>query len=180
MKQVIVSRHAAAVEFIRQEAGLEETVPVIEQATAEDVRGAVVYGNLPLHLAALAHTVIAVEFEGAPPRGTEYTVVDMHAAGARLRAYKVQSAPKSCYEDMPWCEEETAQLCSFPAPGSVDPQSGWVVRRAWPPSDCMSGWLITQPPSMITCGHCGERFSETEKSNISGSHADCPYCGRDN
>lgn len=85
---VIVSRHPAAIEFIREEAGLPEDTPVIEQATAADVEGKDVYGNIPLHLAALAATVHVVEFKD-PPRGAEYTVDDMRAAGATLRAYTV-------------------------------------------------------------------------------------------
>jgi len=86
---VIVSRHCAAVEFIRQAAGLSDKVPVLASATPDDVRGKVVYGNLPLHLAAEAAQVVAVEFDGAPPRGAEYGITEMRAAGARLTAYKV-------------------------------------------------------------------------------------------
>lgn len=66
-----------------------DRIPVLASATADDVRGKVVYGNLPLHLAALAAEVVAIEFSGIPPRGAEYTLVDMDAAGARLAAYTV-------------------------------------------------------------------------------------------
>jgi hypothetical protein len=114
MNAIIVSRHPAAIEFIAEclsdnECGIEcrpipshaacgyrgvrcgiPIIPVIESATAEDVRGKTVYGNLPLHLAALAESVHAIEFSGTPPRGTEYTLVDMHAAGARLVEYVVR------------------------------------------------------------------------------------------
>lgn len=88
VRPVIVSRHPAAIEFIREKAGLPEDTPVIEQATEADVVGKVVYGNLPLNLAARALKVYAVEFRN-PPRGAEYTVEDMRAAGATLRAYTV-------------------------------------------------------------------------------------------
>ena len=86
---IIVSRHPAAVAFIRQAAQLPESVPVIASATADDVCGKVVYGNLPLHLAAHARAVVAVEFEGAPPRGAEYGLEEMIAAGARLQVYSI-------------------------------------------------------------------------------------------
>ena len=92
MKRVIVSRHPAAVEFIRRSLGAVEwdEAPVLASATAEDVDGAIVAGNLPLHLAALAAEVIAVEFDsGSAPRGTEYTLEDMEASGARLVRYRV-------------------------------------------------------------------------------------------
>ena len=87
---IIVSRHPAAVEFIRRAGELPASVPVLSSVTAEDVRGKVVYGNLPLHLAAEARAVVAVEFTGPPPRGQEYTLADMEAAGARLRLYRVR------------------------------------------------------------------------------------------
>jgi len=77
---LIVSRHPAA-----HLGG----VIVLESATAEDVRGRIIYGNLPLHLAALAAEVVAVEFTGPPPRGREYSLADMEAAGAKLRRYRV-------------------------------------------------------------------------------------------
>lgn len=89
MEPIIVSRHPAAVEFIRREAKLPEETPVIASATADDVRGKAVYGNLPLHLAAEAAVVYAVEFDGQAPRGAEYTLDDMHAAGAKLVRYRV-------------------------------------------------------------------------------------------
>ena len=90
---VIVSRHPAAIEFVREHlaaCGVDTTkVPVIAQAGPDDVRGMDVYGNVPLHLACLAWTVWAIEFEN-PPRGAEYSLADMKAAGARLRSYTVR------------------------------------------------------------------------------------------
>lgn len=90
-RRVIVSRHAAAVELIRAARPEFADAPVLESATPDDVRGAVVAGNLPLHLAALCREVIAVEFDGPPPRGAEYGLADMRAAGARLASYRVEA-----------------------------------------------------------------------------------------
>lgn len=110
---LIVSRHPAAVEFIRREAlggmdaiyvtddggfhvtsaGEQRFVPVLSEVTADDVRGKHVAGNLPLHLAEVAEAVYAVEFAGPPPRGREYTVEEMEAAGANLRKYVVFGPP---------------------------------------------------------------------------------------
>lgn len=92
MDHIIVSRHPAAIEFIRAHAPEFVSAPVVEQATPEDVRGKVVAGNLPLHLAALAAEVVAVEFGGAPPRGQEYGLAEMEAAGARLTRYVVSTS----------------------------------------------------------------------------------------
>lgn len=88
-KHVIVSRHPAAIEFIRRCGGVPDDAPVFTEATADDVRGAIVYGNVPLHLAAESFCVVAVEFEGKAPRGAEYTYEDMVNAGAYLNIYRV-------------------------------------------------------------------------------------------
>ena len=88
---IIVSRHPAAVEFILRASGLPEETPVVATATVTDVADRIVYGNLPLHLAAMARVVVAVEFSGQPPRGAEYTADDMVAAGARLQLYFVNA-----------------------------------------------------------------------------------------
>lgn len=88
---VIISRHAAAIEFIRQADHRFADAPVITgNASAADVAGKVVAGNLPLFLAAEAAEVVSVEFTGAPPRGQEYSLEDMLAAGARLAVYVVR------------------------------------------------------------------------------------------
>jgi len=57
----------------------------------EDVEGMRVFGNIPLHLAATASSVVAVEFEGNPPRGREYGLKEMNQCGAHLVEYKVSS-----------------------------------------------------------------------------------------
>jgi hypothetical protein len=105
VERVIVSRHPAAVEFIRSAAPEFRTAPVLGQATPDDVRGKVVAGNLPLHLAALAAEVVAVEFDGIPPRGTEYTAADMAAAGAVLRRYRVQSVNTTDARQIEWSDK---------------------------------------------------------------------------
>lgn len=96
---MIVSRHPAAIAFIRDAAHWGkvprefETAPVIEQALVTDVYGKHVAGNLPLSLAAECEVVYAIEFDGPPPRGQEYDLAAMRAAGARLRPYIVKHTP---------------------------------------------------------------------------------------
>jgi hypothetical protein len=90
-KYVIVSRHQAAIDFIRANDARFLAAPVITgNATPDDVRGKHVAGNLPLSLASICDEVVAVEFTGAPPRGAEYSAADMVAAGARLESYVVK------------------------------------------------------------------------------------------
>lgn len=92
---IIVSRHQGAVEWVRATAPQFGTAPVITgNATESDVKGKVVVGNVPLHLACLAREVVAIEFTGAPPRGAEYGVAEMEAAGARLARYVVRHVPE--------------------------------------------------------------------------------------
>lgn len=91
MRYIIVSRHPAAIEFIRRTDPRFAEAPVLLTAAPEDVKGAIVAGNLPLHLAAAAAEVVAVEFSGPAPRGQEYGLEEMIAAGARLRRYRVEA-----------------------------------------------------------------------------------------
>ena len=118
MERIIVSRHPAAIKFIGRAIhpdwhdgvvtgsqmiwrpfslepddpeynAVYDSIRVVEEATPDDVRCKIVYGNLPLHLAVLATVVWALEFRGTPPRGAEYTLSQMITAGARLVPYRV-------------------------------------------------------------------------------------------
>ena len=61
-------------------------------ATPNQVEGKRVYGVLPLHLAALAESVIVVDMPRLDPelRGTDLTPAQMDAAGATLARYRVE------------------------------------------------------------------------------------------
>lgn len=93
MKRIIVSRHPAAIEFVRTELPEFADAPVVASASAADVRGADVAGNLPLDLAAEARTTRAIVYpEGKAPRGAEYTVEQMYEAGAAIKSFYVFAA----------------------------------------------------------------------------------------
>jgi len=85
---VIVTRHAGAVEWLE---GICVYGRVIAHATADDVRGKIVIGALPFHLAALATRVGIIDLPGltAEQRGRDLTVEEMNAAGAALVFYTV-------------------------------------------------------------------------------------------
>lgn len=87
---LIVSRHPATVAFIKSLPGWENAKVETGNVTAADVEGKIVAGNLPMALACLCMEYHALEFEGTPPRGHEYTVEDMQAAGAELVRYRVE------------------------------------------------------------------------------------------
>ena len=86
MRTIIVSRHAATIEWLREQ-GVEGDV--VADATPDNVRGAIVYGNLPLHLAALTEEVRAVGFKTTPPRGVDLDRATMEAHGIHVAGYKV-------------------------------------------------------------------------------------------
>lgn len=131
--RLIITRHPAAAEFVRSQPGWGNA-PVVSSATAEDVRGKIVAGNLPLNLAAEALEVWAVEFTGAPPRGQEYTLADMIRAGARLRPYRVEVLECCCQSC--WCTD----------PADVrDPDDGRMYCRS-----CME--YVTTPAGDVLCG----------------------------
>jgi hypothetical protein len=87
---VIASRHPAVLEWLKRFPDIPKGTPIImENACADGVAGKIVIGNIPLFLASRAKMVLAVEFEGAPPRGQEYTLEDMLKSGAKLSGYIV-------------------------------------------------------------------------------------------
>ena len=87
---LIVSRHPAAIAFARSYERFCDA-EVIEQATEDQVRGKVVAGNLPLHLACRCAQYFAIELPQVvlEQRGKELTIDEMRAAGARLVCYYV-------------------------------------------------------------------------------------------
>jgi hypothetical protein len=80
---------ADGIEFVRRALPQFADAPVMASVTAADVAGACVAGNLPLDLAAQACVVYAITFAGQPPRGQEYNLADMDAAGARIQGFVV-------------------------------------------------------------------------------------------
>ena len=94
-KAIIVTRHKDAEKFIREATDLGPEVPCLEKVTPEEVQGCIVFGNLPMGLAALAQEVVAIEFSGDPPGGREYSIEEMREAGAHLMSYQVHKLGES-------------------------------------------------------------------------------------
>lgn len=88
--QVIVTRHAALVEYLREIGLAEEGIRVIPHATENDVRDMVVGGVLPLHLAASAARVIEIPLDLTPQmRGVELTIEDVRRVAKPPVEYSV-------------------------------------------------------------------------------------------
>lgn len=122
-------------------------IPVLAEAAPDDVRGRHVVGNLPLHLAALCVSITAIEFAGAPPRGAEYGVAEMEAAGARLAEYSVCTGEQYRAEI-----RRTAPCRDIPsllkAAGSIPgghPGGGNGLFRMWLERAIESGWSFVTP-----------------------------------
>jgi len=88
METLIVTRHAGAVEWLRRRGIVGE---VAAQVSAEQVRGRIVVGILPLHLAAEAQEVLSLDMPclTSEQRGKDLTPEEMDAAGATLTRYVV-------------------------------------------------------------------------------------------
>lgn len=88
--ELIVTRHAGLIDWLARRGITGEVVSHV--ATHNQVIGKRVYGILPLHLAALAESVIVVDMPDLAPelRGTDLTPEQMDAAGATLARYRVE------------------------------------------------------------------------------------------
>lgn len=110
LPRLIVARHPAAVAYIRATLPGWEDVEAVASATADQVRGRWVAGALPAHLAACAAVYTAVVFD-TPPRGAEYDIAAMEAAGARLDHYVVR--PLDVYDHLFRAAQESVPTASW-------------------------------------------------------------------
>lgn len=90
-EKIIVTRHKPLVDWLRAQGVM---APVIEHASAADVRGKHVYGVVPMYLAAVARTVTEVSMPGLTlaqrKRRRDLSVAEMDAAGANLQTFVVR------------------------------------------------------------------------------------------
>jgi hypothetical protein len=91
MKYVIVTRHKALVTVLRELYPQLKDAEVLEQVTApEQIDGAMVFGDLPLRLAALTCAVVEVPLHLSPAdQGRELTEDEVRARMGRLAVYEV-------------------------------------------------------------------------------------------
>ena len=88
MKKVIVTRHTALVEFLK-ELGVEGEV--VAHATEETVAGKHVFGVLPMRLAAEAGRFTEVSLNvPAELRGKELSLEEIKACNPTLTTFKVE------------------------------------------------------------------------------------------
>jgi len=87
---VVVTRHIGLLEWLAARGINGKVIPHV--SSIEEIRGRVVYGVLPLALAAHAAIVYSVEMPKLRPemRGKELSSKEMEEAGARLQGYTVR------------------------------------------------------------------------------------------
>ena len=89
-ESVIVTRHPALVEFLVSRELVGTDVPVIEHATADQVRGKHVFGVLPMHLAREAACVTEIPMNIPQElRGQELTVEQVYKFAGEPWTYTV-------------------------------------------------------------------------------------------
>lgn len=96
--QVVVTRHPALVEYLREEGVIDETTEIIEHASPDDVRGRHVIGVLPHHLSASAEAASVTEVPlNLPPelRGQELTVEQVRQYAGEPSTYVVFKAARA-------------------------------------------------------------------------------------
>jgi len=88
---VIVTRHSALVQYLREQGIVDDSVRVIPHATAEDVRGKNVLGVLPHSLSCLTKTFTEIPLHLTPEmRGKELTLEDVRKVAGKPATYIVR------------------------------------------------------------------------------------------
>jgi len=92
---IVVTRHPALVDLLREREITDGTEGVLSHATPEDVRGQHVIGVLPLALAAEAASVTEVPLQMAPEdRGQELGIERLRQIAGEPVTYAVMALPK--------------------------------------------------------------------------------------
>lgn len=87
---LVVTRHAALAEYLYALAPELRRATRLHHVTPDDVRGAVVVGNVPLHIAAAALVIVEIPLRLTPEdRGRELTLEEIRARAGKARAYQV-------------------------------------------------------------------------------------------
>lgn len=89
--RVVVTRHKALVDYLREIGICDGSETVIVHATPTDIAGKHVIGVLPLHLAACAAMVTEIPMTiPAELRGVELNLEQMRAAAGEPATYRVE------------------------------------------------------------------------------------------
>lgn len=90
MNKIVVTRHPALIELLRERGLIGDNAPVIQHATPEQIRGRHVIGVLPLSLAVHAASVTEVPLALSPDdRGRELDLPRLREIAGEAVTYQV-------------------------------------------------------------------------------------------
>ena len=90
MEKIIVTRHPALVEYLKEMEIIDGNERMITHATEEDIRGKDVIGVLPLSLASVANRVTEVTLNLTPEmRGRELSLDEIRSVAGDITTYTV-------------------------------------------------------------------------------------------
>jgi len=99
--KLVVTRHPALVEYLREAGIVGDNVEVVAQVTPEQVRGRHVVGVLPLHLAAEADRVTVVPLAVPPElRGQELSLEQVRELAGEPRTFIVSDVTPASKESV--------------------------------------------------------------------------------
>jgi hypothetical protein len=91
LKQIIVTRHPALIEYLKNNGHVSNNVEHLSHANREDIEGTHVFGILPLWLACHCAKLTEVQLRLPPEkRGIELSVKDIEFYAVKPRTYKIR------------------------------------------------------------------------------------------
>lgn len=92
LQKVVVTRHNALVDYMRETGLIDETTPVYHHVRASMIAGKHVFGALPLHLMAVAAKVTVIPLRNLPYhlRGQELTIEEVRMYAGPPVTYEVR------------------------------------------------------------------------------------------
>ena len=107
MQKLVVSRHKALVDYLKERGYVDESVEVLSYARVEDVQGKHVFGILPYWLASRAEMLTEIMMRvPQDKRGVELTLDEIRFYATRARTYTVREVGSSDGREDPRLPEE--------------------------------------------------------------------------
>jgi len=154
MQTVVITRHPALVEVLRELGLADAQTPILAHATAEQVRGRRVIGVLPLHLAAEAAEVVEVPLHIPESlRGRELTADEIRRYAGEPMCYRVRGerllpadppgTTRRVWLDVCWrCHERRLDWGTVFAPQ----RRGCIICGRWPAGLRYYAEIMVLPP----------------------------------
>ncbi len=152
MRPIVITRHAALVAYLRERGIVDADVDVVPHCDdPEMLRGRVVIGPIPMHLAAIARSVVHVPM-GIPPelRGVELTLEQVRQYAGPPEEYAVLPQLRGYLTDR---EDRAAWLPYAPRAESALQAAGEIL-DAWAASHGLVDMGDTSSPETSPDDEC--------------------------